>query len=126
MGVVIKHRGDFNNTERFLKNAIDMDIESIMDSYGPEGVRALASATPARSGRTASSWNYEVSSSKGSCVITWYNTHINRGFNIAIGLQYGHGTGTGGWVTGVDYINPALVSVFDNIARSIWEEVQNL
>jgi len=126
MGVVIKHKGDFKNTERFLKNAADLDIESIMAAHGPEGCRALAAATPTRSGMTARSWNYEVTSSRGACVISWYNTNVNKGFNIAIGLQYGHGTGTGGWVSGADYINPAVGPVFDKIARSIWEEVRNL
>jgi hypothetical protein len=97
-----------------------------MSKYGPEGCRALASATPMKSGKTASSWNYEISSSKGHYSITWYNTHINKGFNIAIGLQYGHGTGTGGWVSGFDYINPTIAPVFEKIAQSIWEEVRSL
>ena len=126
MGVKISSHGDFKNTERFLAGVRDLDIESMMAAYGPEGCRALASFTPKDSGKTANSWDYEVSSVKGLHVITWYNTNVNKGFNIAIGLQYGHGTGTGGWVSGADYINPALAPIFEKIAQSIWEEIKSL
>ena len=84
---------------------------------------ALAAATPLESGKTASSWTYEIQNGASGSRITFSNTHINNGVNIAIILQYGHGTGTGGWVEGRDYINPAIRPVFDNIADAVWKEV---
>lgn len=124
--IVIKQSGNFNNTERFLKGAKKLNIKTVLDSYGKEGVRALASATPVDSGLTASSWGYEISVSRGSYSISWTNTNVVNGVPIAIILQYGHGTGTGGYVQGRDYINPAIKPIFDMIANAIWQEVVNL
>lgn len=98
---------------------------NILDRYGKAGVSALSSATPAESGLTASSWTYEISSSSEGASITFLNTNVNKGFNIAIILQYGHGTGTGGWVQGRDYINPAIQPVFDKMTEAVWKEITN-
>lgn len=124
--IVIEHRGNFNNTERFLKGAKRLPIEKILDRFGKEGVRALASATPVDSGLTANSWGYEITVSQGSYSIAWTNSHVVDGVPIAIILQYGHGTGTGGYVQGRDYINPTIKPIFDMIANAIWQEVVNL
>ena len=124
--ITFRHQGNFSKTEKFLKKASKADISSILHKYGRKGVDALAAATPVDSGLTASSWDYEVSMSRGSYTITWSNSHINKGVPIAIILQYGHGTGTGGWVQGRDYINPAIQPIFDEIADSAWREVTKL
>ena len=94
-----------------------------LDKYGRMGVEALSKATPVDTGLTASSWYYEIESTDKETSITFYNSNIQNGIPIAIILQYGHGTGTGGWVEGRDYINPALRSVFDEIAEKAWKEV---
>lgn len=120
------HKGDFSKATQYfekLKEATKLDI---LNKYGQQGVAALSAATPVRSGLTASSWDYEVQNSGGSSVIYFTNSNINKGVQIAIILQYGHGTGTGGWVQGRDYINPAIQPVFDKMAEEIWREVTNL
>lgn len=124
--IVITQSGNFNNTERFLNGAKKLDVKRILESYAKEGVRALSSATPVDSGLTASSWDYKINISKGSYSISWTNSNVVDGVPIAIILQYGHGTGTGGYVQGRDYINPALRPIFDKIADSVWREVSNL
>ena len=96
----------------------------VLDECGKQGVAALAAATPKDSGLTAESWTYSIESNGDKTEIVWSNTNVVDGwFNVAIGLQYGHGTGTGGYVRGVDYINPALRPVFDNIAETVWKVV---
>lgn len=117
--------GDFKNTEKFLKRASSGDFYSKLDAYGKTGVAALAKATPKESGETAQSWGYRVIRSRTNPGIEWYNTHVNDGAVIAILIQYGHGTGTGGYVQGRDYINPAMQPVFDKIADDIWKEVKS-
>lgn len=117
------HKGDFSKTTRFLNRAKAFDPSKILDKYGREGVAALSSATPIESGTTANSWYYEIERSKESATITFLNSHVNKGVLIAIILQYGHGTGTGGWVQGRDYINPAIQPIFDKIADEAWREV---
>lgn len=124
--IVLTQSGNFNNTERFLEGAKKLNIKRILESYGREGVRALASATPVDSGLTADSWGFNVVVSKGSFSITWTNSNVVKGVPIAIILQYGHGTGTGGYVQGRDYINPAIQPIFQKIADSVWLEVRNL
>ena len=124
--ISFRHKGDFSKTKRFLERSKEVARLGILDKYGREGVAALASATPIESGQTASSWFYEIEHSAGSSAIRFNNSHINKGVPIAIILQYGHGTGTGGWVEGRDYINPAIQPVFDRIVQEVWKEVTKL
>lgn len=119
-------KGDFSKTKRYLTRLKEAVRLGILDKYGKAGVAALSSATPIDSGKTASSWSYDVSQSQAGAKITFYNSHVNKGVNIAIILQYGHGTGTGGWVEGRDYINPAIQPVFDKLVESVWKEVTSL
>jgi hypothetical protein len=115
--------GSFKNTESFLRTVSKMDISSILHSAGQQGAAALASATPSDSGLAAASWDYEVSSKGGMHTITWTNSDIENGFPVAIMLQFGYGTGTGGYVPGRDYINPAMRPIFDQIAYKVWRAV---
>ena len=108
---------------RFLEKAKEAVRLGDLDKYGREGVAALASATPVDSGLTARSWHYKIENRKGSVAISFYNSNVQNGVPIAVILQYGHGTGTGGWVAGRDYINPAIQPVFDKIANEAWREV---
>lgn len=119
MGITVQAEGNFANTQRFLLRLSKQDIFNLLDRYGPVGVQALAAATPSESGATAAAWTYEIRQSKGSHEIVWINTHNHNGANIAILIQYGHGTGTGGYVPGRDYINPALKPIFDKILAEI-------
>ena len=124
--ITFKHKGDFSNLTRFLERAKEAVHSGDLDKYGRAGVEALASATPVDSGETANSWYYEITNSNGSAKITFNNSNIQNGVPIAIILQYGHGTGTGGWVEGRDYINPAIQPIFDEIANNAWREVTKL
>lgn len=124
--ISFRQKGDFSKLDRFLERAKEAARLSILDKYGREGVAALSSATPVESGETANSWFYEIKHSNGSASITFCNSNINKGVPIAIILQYGHGTGTGGWVEGRDYINPAIQPIFDKIVDSAWKEVTKI
>lgn len=117
------HSGNLSKTTKFLKRSKVFRIEQILSRYGALGVEALAAATPVDSGETASSWYYEIKMDNGKSSLSFINSHINNGVPIAIILQYGHGTGTGGWVEGRDYINPAIQPIFDEIVNRAWEEV---
>lgn len=121
--ITFRHKGDFSKTTRFLERAKHVVRLADLDRFGREGVAALASATPVDSGLTASSWYYEITYSKSGAKIAFYNSNIQNGVPIAIILQYGHGTGTGGWVEGRDYINPAIQPIFDRIVDEAWREV---
>ena len=121
--ITFRHKGDFSKTTRFLERAKHAVRLADLDRFGREGVAALASATPKDSGLTASSWYYEVTYTKSGAKIAFYNSNIQNGVPIAIILQYGHGTGTGGWVEGRDYINPAIQPIFDRIVDEAWREV---
>lgn len=124
--ISFRQKGDFSKLTRFLEKAKEVVKIGDLDKYGREGVAALESATPVDSGKTASSWYYDIENKNGSARITFNNSNINDGVPIAIILQYGHGTGTGGWVEGRDYINPAIQPIFDKIANDAWREVTKL
>lgn len=121
-----RQKGDFSKLTSFLEKTKETVKIGELDRYGREGVAALASATPLDSGLTASSWYYEIKRENGSVSISFHNSNIQNGVPIAIILQYGHGTGTGGWVQGRDYINPAIQPIFDKIANNAWKEVTKL
>jgi len=123
MPIQIVAKGDFKKTFKFFEAMKNKNYIKVLDQYAKEGVSALSSATPKLSGKTASSWSYEIETGSNSASIIWSNSNINNGVNIALILQYGHGTGTGGYVVGIDYINPALQPVFDRIAEKAWMEV---
>ena len=121
--ISFRQKGDFSKLTSFLERAKETVYLGDLNKYGRQGVAALASATPIDSGETAESWYYEIENNKESATITFYNSNVQNGVPIAIILQYGHGTGTGGWVQGRDYINPAIQPIFDQIADYAWKEV---
>ena len=121
--ISFRQKGDFSKLTKFLERAKESVKLGDLDKYGRAGVEALASATPVDSGLTANSWYYEIENKNGSVSITFLNRNIQNGVPIAIILQYGHGTGTGGWVQGRDYINPAIQPLFDKITDDAWKEV---
>lgn len=118
--------GSFSDTFSFLDKVIRDDPYSRIEKAAQQGVEALRIATPHDTGITADAWAYEIEKTSGGVTIWYKNTNVVNGFNVAVGLQYGHGTGTGGYVAGQDYINPALKPVFDRIANDVWKEVTNL
>ena len=124
--ITFKHKGDFKKTDRFLSGAKKLKIQALLKRYGVEGVAALAAGTPVASGITANSWDFSITKSKWGYTIAWSNSHENQGANIAILIQYGHGTGTGGYVLPIDYVNPAMQPIFDRMAEDIWKEVSSL
>lgn len=115
--------GSFKNTFSFLRRAMSREAFASLHAFGNEGVAALAAHTPADTGITASSWTYEIEDDGSDIRIIWKNTNVNQGVNIAVILQYGHGTGTGGYVAGRDYINPAMKPTFDKISDRVWRAV---
>ena len=116
-------KGSFDKTFAFLKRNRKLNLKDFA-KFGQAGVDALRQATPKDSGLTADSWYYEIVDSDGALAIQWFNSNVVDGWcNIAVILQYGHATGTGGYVEGIDYINPALRPIFDKIAKGAWEEV---
>ena len=125
-GRTIRHQGDFSNKEKMLNSLLKLDYLNVLERYGQAGVAALASATPKDSGLTADSWDYEITHDGKETTIAFTNSNISNGVNIAIILQYGHGTKGGGYVAGRDYINPAIQPIFDKMANEAWREVTNL
>lgn len=118
------HKGNFGSTEKFLFKLHSQNFFKVLDYYGQKGVKALSSVTPIKTGKTSSSWDYQIMTGKDTVSIIWTNSNLNEnGTPIAILLQYGHATGTGGYVQGKDYINPVIQPIFDEIEKGVWAEV---
>ena len=124
--ITFRQKGDFSKLTNYLEKAKEAVKLGDLDKYGREGIAALSSATPVDTGKTASQWYYKIERKSNSVSITYCNSNVQNGVNIAIILQLGHGTGTGGWVEGRDYINPAIQPIFDRLAKDAWEEVTKL
>lgn len=121
--ISFESKGSFKNTEAYLARAKRSEAFNVLNQYGAMGVRALAAATPVDTGLSAQSWTYTVEKRRGRYTIVWRNTNVVNGTPVVILIQYGHGTGTGGWVQGRDFINPTMRPVFDQIADAVWKEV---
>lgn len=123
MNISFRQKGDFSKLTNFLEKSKEVFNIGILNKYGRAGVEALKSATPVDSGKTADSWSYKIENKNGVARLVFSNSNIQNGCPIAIILQYGHGTGTGGWVEGRDYINPAVRPLFDRLTNDAWKEV---
>lgn len=126
MGVTFRLSGNFKKTDAFLSSMSRKEYLNILHTYAQKGVDALSNATPVDSGVTANSWDYRIVHNKSNSSIIWTNSNVVNGVPIAIILQYGHATGTGGYVQGQDYINPAIRPIFDEISNDVWREVERL
>ena len=124
--IEFRQKGDFSKLNRYFERLKETANVGVLDKYGRAGVAALSSATPVNTGKTASSWYYDIKRQNGSVSIEFNNSNFNKGIPIAIILQYGHGTGNGGWIQGRDYINPAIQPIFDQIANDAWKEVTKI
>lgn len=126
--LTVRQKGDFSKLTRYLTDlkGVKSRIRTVLEDYGNRGVLALSKATPVDTGLTSQSWYYEVEVGDAVSSLTFYNSNVNKGIPIAILIQYGHGTGTGGWVQGRDYINPALQPIFDELSDAIWKEVTKI
>ena len=124
--ISFRHKGDFSKLTKYLNTLKSKNYISVAQKYAQKGVDALASATPVDSGLTAKSWYYKIEDKNGRITISFCNSNIQNGVPIAIIIQYGHGTGTGGWVEGRDYINPSIQPIFNEIANEAWREVTAL
>ncbi len=123
--ISITSRGDYSKTRNFLNRMLNREYLSDFDRYGQMGVTALSITNPKDSGLSARSWSYQILDNKIFPGIAWYNTDVEGGQQVVILIQYGHGTGTGGWVQGRDFINPTMQPVFDRIADDIWKKVKS-
>lgn len=122
--ITVKSTGSFSNTENYIKRMQKLDVLSILHSVGEAGVQALYTYTPKDTGLTAASWSYQIEKRRKGWRVFWTNDNVDSGgVQVAILLQYGHGTRGGGFVQGVDYINPALKPIFDQVIAEIWREV---
>jgi hypothetical protein len=124
--ITITQKGSFDNTERYLSRLKKADQFAFLNKYGNEGVVALSNATPRESGLTAESWYYSIVARKGYYSIRWHNRHVEDGIPIAVLIQYGHGTRTGGYVQGQDYIMPAIRPIFERILAEAMREVTKI
>ena len=111
-------------TEDFLTRLVKQRHMPYLDTYGMRGVDALSNATPKDTSETAKQWGYRIVEKPGEITIEWFNNNIVDGVNVAVLIQYGHATGTGGFVVGRDYINPAMQPIFDEIADEVWKRVK--
>ena len=123
MRVGFRQKGDFSKTEKLLKKSFGRDYTDVLEKYAQQGVSALSAATPVKTGLTAASWSYKIIQNGSTISIVWENSNVQKYVNIALILQYGHGTRNGGYVEGRDYINPALQPIFDSMADAAWKEV---
>lgn len=125
MGIYLESPGDFDKTRNFIKSIRQQDAYGDLDSVGARGVDALAAATPVETGLAQSSWYYIIKKEGSRITISWHNDDVEGGAVVVLLIQYGHGTGTGGYVAGRDFVNPAIKPVMEDAINEVWRKVVN-
>lgn len=123
--ITVSQSGSFDNTDKFINSMKKDEAFRFLDAFGRQGVAALRSSTPVDTSLTSNSWKYEIIKNKGKYSIVWSNINVESGIPVAILIQYGHATKDGGWVDGIDYVNPTMRPLFNKIADQVWERVKN-
>lgn len=123
MPISFESSGSFDKTIKALQKIQRMNIDKIVDAQAARGAAALSAATPRDSGLAALSWHHKIEKTATSVTISWTNSDVENGYPVAVMIQHGHGTGTGGYIHGIDYINPAMRPVFEDIAQAVWKAV---
>lgn len=125
--ISVKTDRKFTKLDAYLKKLKkNSRVLDILNKYGDIGVKRLSAATPVETGLTSKSWGYEIEQKDQRYSIKFYNSNVKNGVNIAIILQYGHGTRNGGYVQGTDYINPAVKQTFEEMTNELTKEVGRL
>ena len=116
----ITESGDFKDLESYLKRVIkkSSDKQQAVE-LATSIVDRLRQDTPKRSGLTAASWDFKISSSSKGIVIEILNNNNNGTINIAKIIHFGHGTGTGGYVPPQPYIVSSIDAVYNKKINSI-------
>lgn len=125
--ISVKQKGDLKKTFDFMKRSKKIFSAKKLEKWARRGVEELSKATPMDTGKTASSWDYVIKEHGDDVTIYFTNSNISPNGNVpvAVLLQYGHSTKNGGYVQGVDYINPALIPIFDSIVKEAWEDLKS-
>lgn len=126
MSITFTEKGSFNNTERYLARLKSAELFAVLNKYGEMGVAALSAATPVESGLTAGSWSYTIEQRPGYYSIRWHNSHDVAGTPLVILLEYGHGTGTGGYVPPREFIMSAIRPIFEQMEAEAQREVSRI
>lgn len=92
---------------------------SALTRNAEDAIHKLADATPKDTGKTSESWGYKLAQNKNHYEVVFTNSNKNKNYNVAILIQNGHATKDGKFVEGIDYINPVIKEVFDNIKHEI-------
>lgn len=121
--IEMRQKGNFKKLNTFMQKVQRPIRTDYLNQRGKAGVLALQMNTPQDSGKTSESWYYEIEETSDGISINFCNSNVNDGVPIAIILQYGHGTATGGYVQGRDYINPAIRPIFDELLYKVWRGV---
>lgn len=124
--VHVYSQGNFDHLRTWLKSIKEQNLLRILEKYGENGVLLLIANTPVRSGKTAESWYYYIQRNNRGYDLVWANRNVKDGVNVAVLLQYGHATGTGGYVPSVDYINPTLKPLMEKLVNEMFREVENV
>ena len=120
--ITFETKGDFKFTMKFLRKVSSKMFYKKLEEYAKEGVEALQNATPKKTGDLSLRYFYEIEVGMDSTTITWHNDKMINGNSLVLMLNYGHGTMNGGWVNGLDFIDPAMAPVFEKMAENLWKE----
>ena len=92
--ISFRQKGDFSKLTRYFEKVKESAKIGVLDKYGREGVAALSSATPVKTGKTANSWYYEIERQNGSVSLVFKNSNVNFGvpnLDVYAGLAIGPG-----------------------------------
>lgn len=124
--IKFKQKGNFENLDKYFHKSSEIVKVKDIEPIARKCVQKLIEVTPKDSGLTAESWNYLIVRNDEGVTIQINNTNIQNGINVALLIEYGHGTRNGSWIEGKNYIAPTVLSAYLEVMNSTWEELKRL
>lgn len=124
MLVTVKSKGNFNKTKKFFAKALKLYDSRELIKIADSTVIKLKNASPYES--IAKSWSYTLKNSKDKVVLTFENSEIQNGINLAILTNDGYATKDGKWISGKHYIEEPIQEAYKKIIKETWEELKSI
>jgi hypothetical protein len=115
----------FGKTVGYLEKLTKYDVRPLLHQMGKMGMEHLRQTTPVDTGETASGWGYKIKGNKKRYKLVWTNNVVVGRAPLVLLLQYGHATKSGYFLSGRDFINPALLPIYETLLEKLGQEVSS-
>lgn len=120
--ITVKQKGNFNKTKAYFAKALNLYDTKTLTKIAENTVIELKKVSPFK--EVADGWSYELKVSRNTISLSFDNSAIQNGVNLAILTNDGYATKEGKWVAGKHYIERPIREAYEKILKNTWEELK--